>query len=228
MKGVLSDMIQNSSFIIQNWWDPQKKFCLDSIAWFWSSYFGDSITQKTEWWSLKIKQISVVFKFGHPWFSGISVNRLPQWALRPVHCPIYTMLWPLELRAIHYTQFSEFFFPQKFPSSHFPLSTSHHLHFPIHIPSELAPWHHSPCSKTERGLRSESVFEEQCLIEALNQAWIFTGESTSPSLCPYLSLPFPIAILYPRCSKSLSLPLQFPCPWSGLGFLLDVNGGFFI
>ena len=55
MKGVLSDMIQNSSLIIQNWWDPRKKFCLDSITWFWSSYFGDSITQKTEWWSLKIK-----------------------------------------------------------------------------------------------------------------------------------------------------------------------------
>ena len=26
MKGVLSDMIQNSSLIIQNWWDPQKNF----------------------------------------------------------------------------------------------------------------------------------------------------------------------------------------------------------
>ena len=116
MKGVLSEMIQNSSLIIQNWWDPRKIFCLDSITWFWSSYFGDSITQKTEWWSLKKKkQISVVFKFGHPWFSGISVNRLPQWALRPVHCPINTMLWPLELRAIHYTQFSEFFFHKNFP-----------------------------------------------------------------------------------------------------------------
>ena len=48
MKCVLSDMIQNSSLIIQNWWDPRKIFCLDSITWFWSSYFDDSITQKTE------------------------------------------------------------------------------------------------------------------------------------------------------------------------------------
>ena len=117
------------------------------------------------------------------------------------------------------------FFPQKFPSSYFPLSTSHHFHFLIDIPSELAPWHHSPCSKTEPGLRSESVFEEQRLIEALNQAWIFTSEFTSPSACPYLSLHFPVAILYHRCSKSLSLPLHFRCPWSGLGFLLDVKGG---
>ena len=98
-----------------------------------------------------------------------------------MHCPINTMLWPLELRAIHYTVLWNFF-PQKFPSSHFPLSTSHHFHFPIDIPSELAPWHHSLCSKIEPGLRSESVFEEQHLIEALNQAWILTGESTSLSL----------------------------------------------
>ena len=90
MKGVLDDMIQNSSLIIQNWWDPRKKCCLDSITLFWSLCFGDSITQKSEWWSLKKKQISIVFKFGHPWFSGISVNRLHQWALRPVHCPINT------------------------------------------------------------------------------------------------------------------------------------------
>ena len=55
MKGVLSDMIQNSSLIIQNWWDPRKTICLDSIILFWSLCFGDSITQKSEWWSLKKK-----------------------------------------------------------------------------------------------------------------------------------------------------------------------------
>ena len=109
---------------------------------------------------------------------------------------------------LHYAQFSENFFstkisPFSLPSSHFPLSTSHHFHFPVDIPSELAPWHRSPCSTTEPGLRSESVFEEQRLIEALNQAWIFTGEFTSPSSCLYLSFPNPVAILYPRCSKSL-------------------------
>ena len=48
MKGVLDDMIQNSSLIIQNWWDPRKKCCLDSITLFWSLCFGDSITQKSE------------------------------------------------------------------------------------------------------------------------------------------------------------------------------------
>ena len=42
MKGVLDDMIQNSSLIIQNWWDPRKNFCLDSITLFWSLCFGDS------------------------------------------------------------------------------------------------------------------------------------------------------------------------------------------
>ena len=133
---------------------------------------------------------------------------------------------------LHYAQFSEIFFstkisPFSLPSSHFPLSTSHHFHFPVDIPSELAPWHRSPCSKTEPGLRSESVFEEQRLLEALNQAWIFTGEFTSPSSCLYLSLPNPVAILYPRCSKSLYRPLHFRSPWSGLGFLLDVKRGVF-
>ena len=131
-----------------------------------------------------------------------------------------------------YTSFLWKFFAQNFPFSHFPLLTS--LSQPLLIftslliPNELAPWHHSPCSKTEPGLRRSFVFEEQRLIEALNQAWIFTSESTSPSSCPYLSLPFPGAILSPRYSKSLSLPFHFPCPWFGLGFLLDVKGGFFI
>ena len=135
------------------------------------------------------------------------------------------MLWPLELRPIHYTVLWNFF-PQKFPSSHFPLSTLHHFHFPIDIPSELAPWHHSLCSKIEPGLRSESVFEEQHLIEALNQAWIFTGESTFPSLCPYLSLPFPVAILYPRCSKSLS-PSPFSMSLIWFGFFVGCERGVF-
>ena len=227
MKGVLSDIIQNSSLIIQNWWDPRKKFCLDSITLFWSLCFGDSITQKSEWWSLKKKQISVVFKFGHPWFSGISVNRVHQWALRPVLCPINTMLWPLELSTEHYTQFSEIFFSTKISLFSLPSLNLAPFSLPIDIPSELAPWHRSPCSKTEPGLRSESVFEEQRLIEALNQAWIFTGEFTSPLSCLYLSLPNPVAILYPRCSKSLSRPLHFRSPWSGLGFLLDVKRGVF-
>ena len=94
------------------------------------------------------------------------------------------------------------------------------------IPSELAPWHHSPCSKTEPGLRRSSAFEEQRVIEALNQAWIFIGESTSLSPCPYLSLPFPGAILSLRCSISLSFPLHFSCPWSSLGFCWMWKGGF--
>ena len=77
---VLSDMIQNSSLIIQNWWGPRKKFCLDSITWFWSSCFGDSITQKTEWWSPKMKTDFTCFQIDHPWLSGSSVYKLPQWA----------------------------------------------------------------------------------------------------------------------------------------------------
>ena len=38
MLAILSDMILFSSLIIQNWWDPQKTFCLDS-----SLIFGDSV-----------------------------------------------------------------------------------------------------------------------------------------------------------------------------------------
>ena len=45
---VLSDMIVFSSPIIQNLWDPQKIFCLDTITHIWSPGFGHPITQKTE------------------------------------------------------------------------------------------------------------------------------------------------------------------------------------
>ena len=55
MQWVLSDMILFSSLIIQNWWDPRKTFCLDTITHVWSSGFGNSITQKTEWWRGKVK-----------------------------------------------------------------------------------------------------------------------------------------------------------------------------
>ena len=50
---------------------PTKKFCLDSITWFWSSYFGDSITQKTEWWSLKKKKKKTDFSCFQIWSSMI-------------------------------------------------------------------------------------------------------------------------------------------------------------
>ena len=144
--------------------------------------------------------------------------------IQPVTCPIYLTVGASSC----YSAFVRKFFPKKFPSSHFPLLTSLSFSLPSSHPSEVAPWHHSPCSKTERSLRRSSVFEEQRLIEALNQAGIFTGEFSSLSPCPYFSLPFPGATLSPRCSKSVSLPFHFPCPWSGsgLGFSLDVKGVF--
>ena len=111
----------------------------------------------------KKKQISVVFKFGHPWFSGISVNRLPRWALRPVHCPINTMLWPLELRAIHYTQFSEIFFHKNFP-----LLTSL-----FSLPSlNLAPFS-LPCWHSQRAssMAPQSMFEDWTRPEKWVRVW---------------------------------------------------------
>ena len=48
-------MILFSSLIIPKLWDPRKTFCLDTITHVWSSCFGDSITQKTEWWRPKMK-----------------------------------------------------------------------------------------------------------------------------------------------------------------------------
>ena len=134
--------------------------------------------------------------------------------MKPVTCPIYLTVGA----CFCYSAFVRKLFPKKFPSSHFPLLTSLSAALPSSHPSEVAPWQHSPCSKTERGLTRSSVFEERRLDEALNQAGIFTGECSSLSPCPYLSLPFPGAILSPRCSISLSLPLHFPCPWSSLGF----------
>ena len=146
--------------------------------------------------------------------------------IRPVHCPIHLTVGASPI-TLHFSK--NFFLKNSplltslfsLPFPHFPL-----IFTSILIPSEVASWHHSPCSKTEPGLRRSSVFEEQRLIEALNQAGIFTDECSSLSSCPYLSLPFPGAILSPRCSISFSLPLHFPCPWSGLGFLLDVKEGF--
>ena len=66
MHAILSDMILFSSLIIQNWWDPQKTFCLDS-----SLIFGDSVLVIPSLKNLsdeprKKKQVSTVFIFHHP------------------------------------------------------------------------------------------------------------------------------------------------------------------
>ena len=220
-------MILFSSLIIQNLWDPQKIFCLDTITHIWSSGFGDSITQKTEWWRPKMKTHFPCFQNSSPMTQWQFRNKLSQWAPSPMHCPIHLRL-VMTVRASPVTlHFSENFLLKIFP---FLTSLSQPLLIftSLLIPNELAPWHHNPYSKTKPGLRRSSVFEEQRLIEALNQAGIFTGEFSSLSPCPYFSLPFPGATLSPRCSKSVSLPLHFPCPWSGfgLGFSLDVKGVF--
>ena len=172
MKGVLDDMIQNSSLIIQNRWDPRKKCCLDSITLFWSLCFGDSITQNSEWWGIKKKkQVSIVFNFGHPWFSGISVNRVHQWAPRPVLCPINTMLWPLELSAEHYAQFSEIFFSTKIS--------------PFSLPSlNLAPFS-LPCWHSQRAssMAPQSMFEDWTRPEKWVRVWrTAPHRSSEPSL----------------------------------------------
>ena len=213
-------MILFSSLIIQNLWDPQKIFCLDTITHVWSSGFGDPITQKTEWWRPKMKTHFPCFQDSSPMTQWHFCNKLFQWG--PFNQWLVPSIWPLELLPV------TLHLSENFSLKNFPLLTSLSFSLPSSHPSEVAPWHHSPCSKTERSLRRSSVFEEQRLIEALNQAGIFTGECSSLSPCPYFSLPFPGAILSPRCSKSVSLPLHFPCPWSGsgLGFLLDVKGVF--
>ena len=55
MQWILSDMILFSSLMIQNWWGPRKSSCLDDITHHpWLS-FGDSVTQKNEWWRGKVK-----------------------------------------------------------------------------------------------------------------------------------------------------------------------------
>ena len=73
--------------------------------------------------------------------------------------------WSWDL--IHYTVLWNFF-PQKFPSSHFPLSTSHHFHFPIDIPSELAPWHHSLWTRPEKWVRVWRTTPHQSSEPSLN------------------------------------------------------------
>ena len=115
----------------------------------------------------KWKHISPVFKTHHPWLSGNLVNKLSQWAPSPMHCPIHLRLVMIVGASPVTLHFSENFLLKIFP---FLTSFSQPLLIftSFLIPNELAPWHHSPYSKTKPGLRRSSVFEEQCVIEALN------------------------------------------------------------
>ena len=169
-------MILFSSLIIQNLWDPQKIFCLDTITHIWSPGFGHPITQKTEWWRAKMKTQFPCFQDSSPMTQWQFCNKLSRWG--PFNQWLVPSIWPLELLPVT-LHLSENFFLKNFP-----LLTSLSFSLPSSHPSEVAPWHHSPCSKTERGLRRSSVFEEQRLIKALNQAGIFTGECSSLSPCP--------------------------------------------
>ena len=114
----------------------------------------------------KWKHISLVFKFDHPRLSGTSVNRLPQWALRPVHCPINTMLWPLELR------------PDTLHSSLKIFSTKISL---FSLPSlNLAPfslpyWH----SQWASSMEPQSVFEDWTRPEKWVRVWRTTPHRSS-------------------------------------------------
>ena len=80
MHEILSDMILFSSLIIQNWWDPQKTFCLDS-----SLIFGDSVLvipslKKMSDENRKWKQVSPVFITQNLIFGGMFVNSWRLWA----------------------------------------------------------------------------------------------------------------------------------------------------
>ena len=80
MLAILSDMILFSSLIIQNWWDPQKTFCLDS-----SLMFGDLVLvilslKKMSDEDRKWKQVSPVFITQNLIFSGMFVNSWRLWA----------------------------------------------------------------------------------------------------------------------------------------------------
>ena len=80
MHAILSDMILFSSLIIQNWWDPQKTFCLDS-----SLMFGDPVLvilslKKMSDEERKWKQVSPVFITQNLIFGGMFVNSWRLWA----------------------------------------------------------------------------------------------------------------------------------------------------
>ena len=80
MHEILSDMILFSSLIIQNWWDPQKTFCLDS-----SLMFGDPVLvilslKKMSDEERKWKQVSLVFITQNLIFGGMFVNSWRLWA----------------------------------------------------------------------------------------------------------------------------------------------------
>ena len=82
-------MILFSSLMIQNWWGPWKSSCLDDITHDpWLS-FGDSMTQKNEWWRGKVKTYFTCF---HNSFSvtqwqvcNIAEIVTPFWDLRQGH-----------------------------------------------------------------------------------------------------------------------------------------------
>ena len=136
-----------------------------NVVWTPSLCFGDSITQKSEWWSKKKKQVSIVFNFGHPWFSGISVNRVHQWAPRAVLCPITLCYdrWNWALNTTLRTVLWKFFFHKNFP-----LLTSL-----FSLPSlNLAPFS-LPCWHSQRAssMAPQSMFEDWTRPEKWVRVW---------------------------------------------------------
>ena len=143
MGWVLSDITQFFVFIIQIVWVPWMSICLDEfrITIFMTEWLKKMGVSEGKW-----KQISTVFETQKLKLSGKFVNKMKSWAPLPLHCHIYLRLvitvgaYPIP-----------FHFSPKFLLKIFPLLTS--LSQPLlfftslFIPSELALWHHSLCSK---------------------------------------------------------------------------------
>ena len=148
------------------------------------------LSDETQKW----KQISLVFKFDHPWLSGSSVNRLPQWALRTVHCPISTQhsydRWSWNL--IHFS--SSKFFSSKI--SLFSLPSLNLFSF------SLPYWH----SQRASSMAPQSMFEDWTRPEKWVCVWRTTPHrSSEPGLnlhrWVYLSVIVSIPLSpFPRCN----------------------------
>ena len=125
----------------------------------------------------KKKQVSIVFNFHHPWFSGIFVNRVHQWAPRAVLCPITLCYdrWNWALNTTLRTVLWNFFFHKNFP-----LLTSL-----FSLPSlNLAPFS-LPCWHSQRAssMAPQSMFEDWTRPEKWVRVWrTAPHRSSEPSL----------------------------------------------
>ena len=165
-------MIVFSSLIIQNLWDPQKNFCLDTIIHIWSPGFGHPITQKTEWWRPKMKTQNPCFQDSSPMTQWHFCNKLFQWG--PFNQWLVPSIWPLELLPVT-LHLSENFSLKNFPLLTSLFSLPSHFHFHPHIPARYLH------GTTVRVRRLNEAWEDRPCLKNNASSKLWTRPESSPA-----------------------------------------------